>query len=270
MISVHDTVHVAAPPSEVWRFLRTMESHYREWHPEHLDWRNLRGDVTTPGGIVFADEWVGSHRLQARFFAAEVVDERLLRYTIGWPYSLIGAGGSFEIAPTSDGGCRFTAEVHCGSRLPVVGQLLDGLLAIVFPVDELRHHMREEGEHLARLVQTQSSANARQASGRIRGGSMTRTPFTLDEAAAIARELGIIFESAAFDLDQFLSGINVELEHGTRDPATNVTNDDPLVTGKVALAHLNEMPDYYTRLAAMEAAAERPTAGDSASAASRP
>jgi len=47
-------------------------------------------------------------------------------------------------------------------------------------------------------------------------------------------------------------GIEVELEHGTRDPATDVTHDDPLLTGKIALAHLNELPDYYTRLALME------------------
>jgi hypothetical protein len=52
-------------------------------------------------------------------------------------------------------------------------------------------------------------------------------------------------------------GMNVELEHGSQDPITNVTNDDPLTTGKIALAHLNEFPDYYTRLAKMEAEAEK-------------
>ena len=50
-------------------------------------------------------------------------------------------------------------------------------------------------------------------------------------------------------------GLGIELEHGRRDPATNVTNDDPVVTGKIALAHLRELPDYYTRLADMEAEA---------------
>ena len=52
-------------------------------------------------------------------------------------------------------------------------------------------------------------------------------------------------------------GMEVELEHGLQDPATNVTGDDPLVTGKIALAHLNEFPDYYTRLDRMEAEAKR-------------
>lgn len=50
--------------------------------------------------------------------------------------------------------------------------------------------------------------------------------------------------------------MDVELEHGTIDPATNVTNDDPIMTGKIALAHLNEFPDYYDRLEEMEEEAE--------------
>ena len=63
-------------------------------------------------------------------------------------------------------------------------------------------------------------------------------------------------QSSPFGVDQFLMGLEVELEHGAHDPETNVTNDDELVTGKIAWAHLKELPDYYTRLVAMEAEAE--------------
>ncbi len=80
--------------------------------------------------------------------------------------------------------------------------------------------------------------------------------FGADEAAAIAAELGVDLASEPFDLEQFRMGLEVELEHGLRDPETNVTGDDPILTGKIALAHLREMPDYYTRLAEMEAEAE--------------
>lgn len=83
-----------------------------------------------------------------------------------------------------------------------------------------------------------------------------KATFTSEEAARIASELGVDFGSESFDLEQFRSGMDVELEHGSRDPQTNVTNDDPLVTGKIALAHLREIGDYYTRLSAMEAEAE--------------
>ena len=72
--------------------------------------------------------------------------------------------------------------------------------------------------------------------------------------------MGVDWDSAAFDVEQLRIGMTVELEHGRRDPKTNVTDDDPVVTAKIALAHLNELPDYYTRLQRMEAEAETPHA----------
>ncbi len=86
---------------------------------------------------------------------------------------------------------------------------------------------------------------------------MARTRFTPDEARSIGQQIGIDWETAPFDVEQFRMGIEVELEHELHDPATNVTGDDPIVTGKIALAHLNEFPDYYTRLDRMEAEAKR-------------
>jgi len=84
--------------------------------------------------------------------------------------------------------------------------------------------------------------------------SLTKENFTAQEAEAVGKELGIKWDK--FDVDQFRRGMDVELEHGTRDSSTNVTNDDPVMTGKIALAHLNEFPDYYDRLEEMEEEAE--------------
>lgn len=83
-----------------------------------------------------------------------------------------------------------------------------------------------------------------------------RAGFTAEQAGSVAREIGIDFSTAGFDLEQFRRGMEVELEHGRRDPETNVTNDDPLVTGRIAWAHLKEVPDYYDRLDEMEREAE--------------
>jgi len=83
-----------------------------------------------------------------------------------------------------------------------------------------------------------------------------RPSFSPAEATRVAAELGLDFPNLPFDLEQFRRGMEVELEHGRRDPETNVTGDDALTTGKIALAHLREIPDYYTRLAKMETEAE--------------
>lgn len=74
--------------------------------------------------------------------------------------------------------------------------------------------------------------------------------FTTEQAREYGEKLGIDWKN--FDVEEFSTGMDVELEHGERDSLTNVTNDDPLVTAKIALAHLNEIPDYYTRLKKME------------------
>jgi hypothetical protein len=88
-----------------------------------------------------------------------------------------------------------------------------------------------------------------------------REGFTAEEARRIGEEIGIEWASSRFDVDQFRLGMDVELEHGLHDLLTNVTGDEPVVTGKIALAHLKEFPDYYTRLAKMEAEARRDHAG---------
>lgn len=77
---------------------------------------------------------------------------------------------------------------------------------------------------------------------------------SIEDTKKIGAQLGIAWDR--FDVDQFKIGMEVELEHGTANPYTNVTNDDLLATGKIALAHLNEIPDYYTRLLKMEKEAE--------------
>lgn len=82
----------------------------------------------------------------------------------------------------------------------------------------------------------------------------SRKSFTIEEAKEIGEKLGI--DWSRFDVEQYRIGLDVELEHGKIDPHTNVTGDDPILTGKIALAHLNEIADYYTRLTEMEEEAE--------------
>lgn len=79
------------------------------------------------------------------------------------------------------------------------------------------------------------------------------TTFSPSQVNALAEQLGV-----DVDLEQLRIGMEVELEHGRRDPMSNVTDDDPLLTAKIALAHLRELPDYYDRLAVLEGIAPGP------------
>jgi hypothetical protein len=79
--------------------------------------------------------------------------------------------------------------------------------------------------------------------------------FNRREARAIGGRLGIDWDKVKFN--EFQRGLAVELEHGSRDPQTDVTRNDPQLTGKIAWAHLKEVPDYYTRLDKLEAEADK-------------
>jgi len=82
----------------------------------------------------------------------------------------------------------------------------------------------------------------------------TKKSFNAEEAKTIGEQLGV--DWSKWDVEQFRMGLDVELEHGTISLSTNVTNDDPIMTGKIALAHLNEFADYYTRLDKLEKEAD--------------
>jgi hypothetical protein len=83
-----------------------------------------------------------------------------------------------------------------------------------------------------------------------------KAQFTAEQAGAAGERIGIEWATSRFDVEQLRMGMEVELEHGTQDLETNVTDDDVTVTAKIARAHLNEFPDYYSRLAVMEAEAD--------------
>lgn len=84
---------------------------------------------------------------------------------------------------------------------------------------------------------------------------MENNTFNRELAIGVGNQLGINWKEVS--LNEFTKGMNVELEHGKRYPETNITNDDPFITGKITWAHLKEFPDYYTRLENMEEEAHR-------------
>ena len=83
---------------------------------------------------------------------------------------------------------------------------------------------------------------------------------TTEQAREVGDRIGV--DWTRIDLEQFRAGMDIEYEHGSHDPQTDVTGDDPVVTGKIALAHLKEFPDYYDRLERMEEEAAREHASE--------
>ena len=152
MISIVEEVRLPAPPERAWEFFRQMDSNYRRWHREHLEWRTIAGEPLSEGATVFVDEWVGRMRVASRMFIEDVRPNRHFAYRFTFPPSLVGAGGWFHFEPDGDGGCLMTQETHLGFRVPVLGALLDAVLGLFVPLREIARHMREEQANLARLL----------------------------------------------------------------------------------------------------------------------
>jgi|LSQX01.3.fsa_nt_gb hypothetical protein len=115
--------------------------------------------------------------------------------------------------------------------------------------DEIRQHHKYDERECDDMVKTSPSEST--------SNMPVKRHFTTEEAIGIAKALGIDFDKLGFDIEQFRMGLDVELEHGRRTPRTNVTSDDPILTGKIALAHLLEFPNYYTRLKKLESDAQK-------------
>ena len=152
MITLTERTRLPAPNERVWSLFERMEEHYCAWHREHLRWRWLRGEPLAEGSVWFADEWVGPLRISSRFFVTANESERFFAYRIGFPSSLLRAGGSFSLEPLGDDECELIEEAHFGFALPVLGRVVDFFLRLALPIPEFRRHIREEGEGLIELV----------------------------------------------------------------------------------------------------------------------
>jgi hypothetical protein len=152
LITLTQRTVLPAPAERVWRLFEQMEEHYSAWHREHLRWRWLAGEPLAKGSVWFADEWVGPLRISSRFFVTANEPQALFAYRIGFPSSLLKAGGSFRLERIADDECELIEEAHFGFAIPVVGRAVDLFLRLALPIREFQRHIREEGEGLIRLL----------------------------------------------------------------------------------------------------------------------
>jgi putative redox protein len=175
---------------------------------------------------------------------AACVSTNLVMYarTKEWPLETVDVVYDHRSTPR-----RFDVDIQVTGALDGTQLERLGKVASSCPV---RRAVESGGEFVERIT-------LRKPSREERGHMSGHKQFSIEEARQIGEAIGIDWGSSAFDVDQFRRGLDVELEHGLHDLGTNVTDDDPFVTGKIARAHLNEFPDYYTRLEQMEEQAKR-------------
>ncbi len=150
MIRLRDSITINVPVDQVWTWLNALPTHYRQWHPAHVTCRYEHGDHLEVGAVLYVEEILHDRLHRLRLRATHVVSGRALHYR--------GRGftGAFLLEP-ANGSTSFTAELAFGTRLKVLGVILDSVLRRVLGrrLAELQSHMYEEGVNLKRLVETE-------------------------------------------------------------------------------------------------------------------
>ena len=149
MIELRDPVAIEASPLEVWAWLESLPEHYRQWHPDHLSARWVKGRGFRPGAVLAAEEVLHGRRHRLRLTCVGVEPGRRIRYRM-----LPGLGGEFVVA-AADGGSTFTAVVAIGTSLPLVGPVVDAVLhrTLGGRIAAVARHQAEEGQNLKALLE---------------------------------------------------------------------------------------------------------------------
>jgi len=149
MIELLDEVEIGVSSDTVWQWLEQMPEHYREWHPDHISCRWVRGDAAVPGAVMEVVERLHGRRHRLRMTLTHVEPGRRVEYRIA-----PGLGGAFEVEP-ADGGSRFTAALRIGVSATLLGAIVDRLvrLAAGGRIASIRQHQAEEGANLKALLE---------------------------------------------------------------------------------------------------------------------
>lgn len=147
MLVLSETTDVGARPHDVYDWFRDLTSNYRRWHPDHRVCRYVKGQPLQAGSVLYVEEYLHGrlHSLRLKLISTE--PGREIRYRIG-----PGIRGDFLITPTASG-AQLRARVCLGWDLPVIGRLIDMVIARIFRkrLVDLRRHMQEESQNLKAL-----------------------------------------------------------------------------------------------------------------------
>jgi len=157
MIEMRDTIEIEAPAEYVYdclvRSLRGLES-YKAGHPEHESIEWLRGKPVTEGSLVRITEYLNGTLTSLTFRFVKVVPNRMIRYRVRFPLSIIAPENRFAFEKLGESRCRFTAYGRI--RMPM-WLFLKSHSAHEGKLKGSKQHMKEEGENLKRIAESSRS-----------------------------------------------------------------------------------------------------------------
>ena len=153
MIVLKDEIEINAPPSKLVEWFSHIDERYREWHPEHILARYIKGTPFEEGSILYFEEYLGKPKYKFRFFVTKAEPGTKMEYKILFPYTLLNSRGSFTLQKQGEG-TRFIAIVSVGWG-GAVGKLLDRIYWLFGGgrLREIRRHMADEGVNIKKIIE---------------------------------------------------------------------------------------------------------------------
>jgi hypothetical protein len=150
MLILEDSVELPAQPSAVYDWFRDLPDNYRDWHPDHVSCRYIKGNPLEVGSVLSVEEYLHGQLHELRLILTSIEPNACIGYKIA-----PGLHGGFRFTPT-ESGTKLEAKLYIGWRAPGIGRGVDYVVARLFAtrIAELRGHMREESQNLLDLFNT--------------------------------------------------------------------------------------------------------------------
>lgn len=161
MIEVSDEISIGAPSSAIVNWFENLPDNYVAWHPGD----HVRAVVRTSrakslldvGTELYSEERIGNWNLKILYRIDQVDEDRYIHWVAGFPYRLLNVRGDFSLQDHDDG-TLFRARIRIGWS-SVIGKLVDAVIHLLFPVEQLHQHVRQEGIYLKQEVESHCSSS---------------------------------------------------------------------------------------------------------------
>ncbi len=155
MITLRDTIEIKTSPEKIFEWFAHLDKNFRSWHPkDHVECRYLKGSPLEEGSILYFEVYLLGKLQKAKFHITNVVPNSRIEYRMGFPLSLLGAGGAFIMEPKG-ANSLFIQDVYMGTKIPLVGVVVDMLIQIFFGRlnEDYKRHIVEEDQNLKKIME---------------------------------------------------------------------------------------------------------------------
>jgi len=152
MVTLKDAIEIEASPEQIMEFFLSFSENFHAWHPDHVECRYLTPGPLREKSIIYVEEYLHGELHKLKLLITRIKPNSRIEYK-----TFLGTKGVFIIEPRGTS-TLFTAEMHMGTKIPLLGKLIDRIMRTFFSrqLEGLGRHMAEEGENLKRILEQRS------------------------------------------------------------------------------------------------------------------